>query len=205
MYKNKYPGKFIVIEGLDGSGQTTQAKLLREFLESEGEIVCLTKEPTIISDGTFYSSVAQTIRDVLDKKIQMEARPLQELFTQDRKEHLEKEILPALEKGGWVICDRYCYSSFAFGSAHGNNMDFLISLNEDFLIPDYVFLLKVSPKTCIQRIARRNEGVKFFEVEEKLKKTWLEYEKVLKKFPYIKLINGENSIEEVHKEIKKHL
>lgn len=205
MIKENYPGKFIVIEGLDGSGQTTQVKLLKEYLESKGLEVITTKEPTQPIEGMYYSSVAQDIKDVLDKVKTIEAKPFQEMFAQDRKEHLDNQIVPALEKGSWVICDRYAFSSFAYGTAHGNDMDFLMSLNEKFLMPDYVFLLKVSPQTCMQRVVRRNEGIKFFEVEEKLANTWKQYEKVVEKFPEINVIDGEQSIEDVNQQITKLL
>ncbi len=201
MIANKFGGKFIVFEGLDGSGQTTQARLLGQYFISQGREVLLTKEPTQL-EGQFHSSVAQTLRDVLDKKVKMEAKPLQELFAQDRKEHLEQEIIPALKEGKLVICDRYCFSSFAFGAAHGNDLDYLISLNKDFLMPDFTFLLKVSPKICMQRVTKRNEGMKFFEVEEKLANTWKQYEKVVVRFPELKVIDGERSIDEIHQEIK---
>ncbi len=203
MIKENYPGKFIVIEGLDGSGQTTQVKLLKEYLESKGLGVITTKEPTQPIEGAYYSSVAQEIKDVLDKVKTKEAKAFQEMFAQDRKEHLDNQIIPALKQGQWVICDRYAFSSFAYGTAHGNDMDFLMSLNEKFLMPDYVFLLKVSPQTCMQRVVRRNEGIKFFEVEEKLANTWKQYEEVVKRFPEINVINGEETIENVHQEIIK--
>ncbi len=193
------------MEGLDGSGQSTQVKLLKDFLERKGISVLTTKEPTQPVEGSYYSSVAQTIRDVLDKKAKMDARPLQEMFAQDRREHLENQIIPALKNKTWVICDRYCFSSFAYGAAHGNDMDFLISLNKDFLMPDYVFLLKASPRTCMERVVRRNEGIKLFEVEEKLANTWKQYEEVVKRFPEINVIDGEKGIQEVHDEIIKHL
>ncbi|MFA5165953.1 MAG: dTMP kinase [Candidatus Paceibacterota bacterium] len=201
MISNTFGGKFIVFEGLDGSGQTTQARLLGQYFASQGREVLLTKEPTQL-DGQFPSSVAQSLRDVLDKKVKMEAKPLQELFAQDRREHLEREIIPALKSGKLVICDRYCFSSFAFGAAHGNSMDYLISLNKDFLMPDFTFLLMVSPKICMQRVVKRNEGVKFFEVEEKLAKTWQQYEEVVRRFPQLQVIDGERSIEEIHEEIR---
>jgi len=201
MIKNNSQGKFIVIEGLDGSGQTTQVKLLKEYLEGKGFDVVVTKEPTQPIQGSYFSSVAQDIRDVLDKVKTIEAKTFQEMFAQDRKEHLDNQIIPALEQGKWVVCDRYAFSSFAYGTAHGNDMDFLMSLNQNFLMPDYVFLLKVSPQTCMQRVVRRNEGIKFFEVEEKLANTWKQYEDVTKRFPEIEIIDGEKSIKDVHKEI----
>ncbi|HNY97726.1 MAG TPA: dTMP kinase [Candidatus Pacearchaeota archaeon] len=201
MLKNTNEGKFIVLEGLDGSGQSTQVKMLKDYLESCAIPCLVTKEPTQVT-GDFFSSVAQSIRGVLDKKISMDPKTLQEMFAQDRKEHLENQIIPALSQGIWVICDRYCFSSFAYGAAHGNNIDYLIKINENFLLPDFIFLLKVRPQICMQRVVRRNEGLKFFEVEEKLSKTWKQYEEVIKKFPEINVIDGEKDMVTVHDEIK---
>jgi len=202
MLKNTNGGKFIVLEGLDGSGQSTQVKMLKDYLGNCAIPYLVTKEPTQVAEGGYFSSVAQRIRDVLDKKINMDPKVLQEMFAQDRKEHLENQIIPALSKGTWVICDRYCFSSFAYGAAHGNDIDYLIKINEDFLLPDFIFLLKVSPQICMQRVVRRNEGLKFFEVEEKLSKTWRQYEEVIKRFPEINVIDGEKDMDAVHNEIK---
>jgi len=69
-------------------------------------------------------------------------------------------------------------------------------------MPDFTFLLKVNPKICMQRVTKRNEGMKFFEVEEKLANTWKQYEKVVVRFPELKVIDGERSIDEIHQEIK---
>lgn len=103
MEKNSYKGKFIVFEGLDGSGQSTQSGLLRDFLIKKGYKVLLTKEPTL------NSKFGKKIKRVLNKKERVSAKKLQELFTQDRKEHLEKTIIPALKKGEIVISDRYFF------------------------------------------------------------------------------------------------
>jgi dTMP kinase len=197
MQKNVCPGKFIVFEGLDGSGQTTQANLLKDFLINEGRKVFLTKEPTRTSEA------GEKIKDVLDKKIQMEPKDLQELFTQDRREHLEKEIIPALKKGVAVICDRYFFSTFAFGASTGLDLEWLIEINNDFLIPDITFLLKVSPEICIQRIEKRGEGAKFFEKKEKLSRVWETYGVLPGRLENIYLIDGEKTEEGVFEEVKK--
>ena len=93
MQKNPYPGKFIVIEGLDGSGQSTQAELLKNFLLKEGHKVVLTKEPTQDSEA------GKKIKEVLGEAIKLESQLLQELFVEDRKEHLQNLIIPALKEG----------------------------------------------------------------------------------------------------------
>jgi dTMP kinase len=196
MQKNPYLEKFIVFEGLDGSGQSTQAFLLRDFLLENGNDVLLTKEPTK------NSSVAGKIRDVLDKKTEIDAKTLQKIFTQDRKEHLDNLIIPALKDGKTVICDRYFFSTFAFGASQGLDLEWLIKINNDFLLPDFTFLLKVSPEICVQRIEKRGEGVKFFEKKEKLERVWKTYEMLPDRFESVYMINGEKNIEEVFSQVK---
>jgi len=196
MRKNSYPGKFVVIEGLDGSGQTTQVKLLGNFFIEKGYEVVLTKEPTLAS------SAGKEIRDALDKKVEAEPLKLQELFTLDRKEHLERLIEPALKEGKIVISDRYFFSTFAFGAADGLDLEWLIGLNNDFLLPDLTFILQVSPEVCVRRIEKRGQGIKLFEKKEKLEKVWQTYKILPNRFENVYIVNGESSIEEVFNAIK---
>jgi len=198
MQKNPYKGKFIIFEGLDGSGQSTQAGLLRDFLIKKGYKVVLTKEPTL------DSKAGKKIRQVLDKKEKISAKELQELFAKDRKEHLEKLIIPALKEGKIVISDRYFFSSFAYGKASGLDLEWLIKINNKFLLPDITFLLKVSPKICLERIKKRNKGKErtLFEEKEKLEKVWKIYEILPTRFKNVYMVDGEKSIKEVFEEIK---
>lgn len=196
MYKNTYPGKFIVFEGLDGSGQSTQAALLKEYLEKKGREVLLTKEPTKESEA------GKKIREVVvEKSISVSPQELQQLFTVDRAEHLEKMVIPALQKGIWVISDRYFFSTFAYGTSHGVDLEWLIEQNSKFLLPDMTFLLKVSPAVCVERIQTRGKGVTLFEEQEKLERIWKVYETFPKRFENIHVINGEQPIEKVHQDI----
>jgi len=190
---------FIVFEGLDGSGQSTQARLLKDYLELERNLsVVLTKEPTD------KPPIGELIRKILKKEISVSPLSLQLLFCADRSEHLEKVIKPALEKNQWVISDRYFYSTIAYGSLN-LNLEWLIKLNEQFLIPDIVFLLKVRPEICLQRIDQNRGQRQFFEEEKKLEKVWRAYEILSRKFSnIIKVIDGEKSIEEAHQEIIKN-
>ncbi|MEK7510114.1 MAG: dTMP kinase [Patescibacteria group bacterium] len=195
MQKNPYPGKFIVLEGLDGSGQTTQASILAAALQKAGREVVITKEPTLESEA------GKHIRNVLDKKEVLDSLELQRLFAQDRKEHLEKTIVPALQKGVWVVCDRYVFSSLAFGSVAGARPQDLIVLQNDFLLPDVTFLLGVKPAVCVQRIRKRGKPFTLFEEEQKMEKIWQAYETLPKKFQHIHVIDGQQPIEEVAKTI----
>jgi len=196
MKENNYPGKFIVFEGLDGSGQSTQASLLKDFLIKEKIDVVLTKEPTLTS------SAGQKIKEILDEKSTISSEQLQLLFTEDRREHLEKVIIPALKMGQYVISDRYFFSTFAYGTAEGLDLEWLIKINNDFLLPDLTFLLKVRPEICLERIQKRGLGIKLFEKKEKLSRVWQVYEILPQRFQNIYLVDGEKSIEEVFREIK---
>lgn len=187
-----------MLEGLDGSGQSTQVALLKELLLSQGREVVSTKEPTV--NG---SSVSQQIRDILDKKVKADPAQLQELFAQDRREHLDNLIIPALKEGKFVISDRYFFSSFAYGSSDGLDLEWLMKINDEFLIPDATFLLKVSPAVCVDRIQKRGKEVTLFEVEDKLKKVWENYSLLPSRLPNVYIVNGEKTIEEVFAEINK--
>jgi len=196
MKNNPYPGKFIVIEGLDGSGQSTQAGLLKDFLIKKSYQVILTKEPTLDSEA------GKRIRETLDKKFETEPSKLQELFAQDRKKHLENVIIPALKEGKIVISDRYFFSSFAYGASSGVNLDWLIKINNEFLLPDLTFILKVKPEVCLERIEKRNLKRTFFEEKEKLEKVWQNYQVLPARFENVYMIEGEKPKEAVFSQIK---
>lgn len=194
MKRNIYPGNFYVFEGLDGSGQSTQAKLLVEYFKRQGEKVFLTKEPTL------WTEAGKKIKDVLEEKIRIEPLKLQKLFVADRAEHLKKEILPALKRGEIVISDRYFFSTLAFGGLDVP-MEDLIKMNERFIYPDIIFFLKVRPEECLRRIKQRKAGIRFFEKLEKLRVVMKNYQKAIKLFDGVAVLNGEQKILQVHKQI----
>lgn len=196
MKKNIYKGKFVVFDSLDGSGQTTQISLLRDFLIEKGFEVQTTKEPTKDSEA------GKKIREVLDKKISLDSAELQKLFTQDRKEHLENLVTPALKAGKWVITDRYFLSTFAYGVSDGLNLDDLIRMNDNFYAPDQAFILRVRPEVCIERIDKRGTAKTLFERAEKLAKVWKTYEILPSKIDNTIILDGERTIPEVQEEIK---
>jgi len=201
MKKNFYPGKFIVFDGLDGSGLSTQASLLVDFLNKRkgklkfGEAGSwLTKEPT-------KSLIGGLINAQLDHCWRSSPECLQLLFSADRAFHLEKEIIPLLKKGVNVVCDRYFFSTLAFGSLGVLDFDWLLSLQKKFLLPDITFFLKTSPKICIERIAKSRFETTLFEKEEVLARVWQNFEKASKIFKNVYVINGERPIDEIAKEI----
>jgi len=199
MKKNPYKGKFIAFEGLDGSGQTTQVNLLKDYLIRNDFEVISTKEPTWDNEAGKW--VNNTLRQ--NKQLNPdELKLLQEKFAEDRDWHQKNRIEPALEEGGVVITDRSQFSSFAFGAASGVDIKYLFSLNDKFINPDIVILLKVSPSVCIARIQKRGEKEALFEKEQQLEKVWRVYEQLAKKFKNIIIVDGEKSIEEIHKKIR---
>jgi len=197
MIKNPYPGKFIVFDSLDGSGQSTQAEKLKEYLEKEKKKkVFLTKEPTT-------GLIGGMIKAQLTHEWKSCPECLQLLFCADRSHHLEKEIIPLLKKGVFIISDRYFFSTIAFGNLEIKDWEWLKKLNEKFLLPDLAFFLKVPPRICLERILKNRFEVTLFEKEEILEKVWRNYEKLAKEFENIYVVDGQRSIEEVFEEIKR--
>lgn len=197
MIKHNYPGKFIVIEGLDGSGKSVQVDLLVNFLKSKGREVILTKEPTIESEA------GRRIKKVLKKEITMESLALQSLYVQDRKEHLENKVIPALKEGKFVVSSRYAFSTFAYGGSEGLNVDHLIRLNKNFLLPDITIIIDVQPENCVKRIEDRGKSKEYFEELDTLRKVSEVYRKLPVMFENVFIVNGERLIPEVFEEVMK--
>lgn len=153
-------GKFIVFEGLDGSGKTTQLKLLSKRLEerSGAGSVFVTREP---SDNP----VGRLIRSALRGEISLEAGTIALLFAADRCEHLAGEIIPNLEQGRAVLCDRFYLSNLAYqGRFIGG--DRLLSYNEDAvsrLRADATFFLDTPPEECMRRLTKSREKAELYE------------------------------------------
>ena len=202
MKKNEYLGKLIVFEGLDGSGSSTHAKRLQAYLDGWPFNVILTKEPTPDSDA------GKLAREILQGKKEGSPWDLQRLFAKDREYHLQKVIIPWLQDGGIVISDRYFLSSLAFGTSDGVDLDALIDLNENKLIPeliepDLTIFLRVAPAIAISRIEARGGEKERFEKQEKLQIVLSHYKRLIDhRYAGIYTINGERSVEEVSRDIK---
>ncbi len=200
MYENPHQGIFVVFEGPDGSGQDTQAEWLQAHLTGGGNLphekwsLLLTREPTMDSES------GRQIRRVLEKKETMEPAPLQKLYVQDRREHLENTIIPGLKNNSYVISVRYFFSTCAFG---GINMDIeqMIQWNDEFILPDITFVLDVDPEICMERIGKRGKKEEFFETKRKLAKVRENYRYLAEKFSNCFLIDGEPSVEIVHDKV----
>lgn len=196
MKKNK-KGKFIVFEGLDGSGQTTQMALLEKYLKLKGKRVHLTAEPS-------NSLIGGLIKALLTKYWKLSNTGMQLLYCADRAHHLEAEVLPAMAKGNVVISSRYFFSTIAFGSLN-NDTNWLEKINEKFPQPDITFFIKASPKECMKRLNRSRFRKEFFEQEKKMNKVLKTYIKISKnkKYKNFYTINGEQTVDKVSQDIIK--
>jgi len=152
-------GKFIVFEGLDGSGKTTQANNLVKRLNSLGIKSAYTKEPTESIPGG-------AARSAIYKKTALQMESIALLFLADRAEHVICDILPALEQGRTIVCDRYYLSNVAYQGLE-MDIDMLLSLNKtilkDNLVPDITIFLDVSPEICCERISRERLRTDLYE------------------------------------------
>ncbi len=196
MFKNKFPGKFIAIEGIDGSGATTQTDMICRDLKSDKQACYLTQEPT-------NNIIGSLIRGYLAGEIKpINQTYLQLLFAADRASHLETEIIPRLKKGTHVISDRYFLSSLAYGSLDIEDTDWLYQINNQFLLPDLTIVIKVPIKVALKRIRDDRSSVELFEKEASLAKVWKAYENLSKKYPNIKIVDGEKDVYEIFKQIQ---
>ena len=187
-------GIFIVLEGPDGSGQSTQTALLARWFRKKNLRVFVTKEPT-------NSLIGGIIRSILKKEWKVDMKTLQLLFTADRAYHLQMEIEPLLKKGINVISDRYILSNLAFGSLE-EDLEWLKKINSKFPEPDLTFILNVPGKVCAERIAKSRFSFEIFETADKLEKIRKNYLglKNYQKNTHV-IVGDERRPEEVNKEI----
>ncbi len=188
---------FIVIEGIDGSGKSTQAKLLYNYLKKVRKCF-LTKEPTDTKIGLFIKSL------IKNKNLNSDAVEL--LFMADRAEHV-KEIEEKLKQNNIVICDRYYFSTIAYGSALGLNKEWLENANKVFLKPDLTIIIDINPALALKRINLRKHKKQYFEKAKFLNKVRKEYKSLSKKYNNIFIINANKTINvlEIHKLIREKI
>ncbi|NJB85441.1 dTMP kinase [Lewinella marina] len=157
---------FIVIEGLDGSGKTTQVEMLRDYFQARGEACHLTAEPTDLPTG-------RLIRSILQKEFRVDPRTLAALFAADRVEHIfhpEEGILAHLAAGRHVIASRYYFSSLAYQSEFVDP-GWIAALNRQAktaLPADLTVFLDLDPETSMERITARTGDDELYETLEKL-------------------------------------
>ncbi len=186
-------GTLIVFEGIDGTGKSTQLQLLAEHLSRKGLAVVTTKEPT---DGVYGQQIRALYRN-RDKAGKDEELAL---FLQDRREHVDNVLKPALADNKIILCDRYFLSTIAYQGAAGMDPAVIASQNGFAPPPDLAFIFQLPPHVSMERITQgRGETLNDFEQKESLQKA----EKIFNSldFPYIHFINAGRTITQVHQDV----
>lgn len=206
-----YAGKFIVFEGLDGAGTTTQAKELVSYLFDKGKhfVPILTREPT--SHTVYGLEIRRRLkRELLPHEMEIHTFDYwANLFINDRKWHLDKVVVPNLKNGIQVISDRHMLSTLAYQSAQGGQMEQLAGLHDGFHTPDITFFLRVPVEVALERISRNRSGSpEYFEQKERLEQVAANYELAIalvgEKHKVV-VIDGTFSKEEVSRQVQLHI
>ena len=193
---------FIALEGIDGSGKSTQIEMLADYLKNQGRDVYLTREPSDLSIG-------KNIRKYLTGELKTDNRVIAALFVADRLEHIldDKEGLLKIKADGRdIITDRYYFSSYAYQSVD-MPMDWIINANSEaakLLKPDATIFIDITPEQAMERINTNREETELFENAERLKATRDKYFEAfdkLKKSENVIIVDGSGTPEEVHSRI----
>lgn len=187
-------GFFIVIEGIDGTGKSTQVRRLGEWLASTGREVVVSREPT---DGPWGSKLRESAASG-------RLSPEDELryFLNDRREHVAEKIAPALAAGKVVILDRYYFSTMAYQGARGFDPSEIRRMNEAFApVPDLLLILDLDVDVAHARIGSRGDSTNEFEKRESLERC-REIFLSLKDEPFVRVIDSNGTLDEVSARIR---
>ena len=200
-------GKFIVIEGLDGSGKSTQIELLKAELEASGHSVYITAEPTYYETGGY-------LRRILSQSIEKDMYLQSALFLADRIEHIthpEFGIEQYLNEVYTVICDRYYFSSFAYQGTQ-SDIDWVMDINlkcKRIIKPDLCIFLDVNPDTCKSRIDSSRGQTELYEkdinVMRSIRQNFMTVFEKLADTHNISVIDANDGVDAVFKQIKEQI
>lgn len=183
--KGKTRGRFIVFEGIDGAGTTTQSRAVVDWLTRRGERALLTHEPT---DGPIGNLLRQILRGRLvaiptagdgeARAVPVDPAATALLFAADRLDHLHHQVVPHLKAGYHVICDRYVVSSLAYQSLDVD-LRFVRAVNEKALKPDLTIFLRVAADTAMARIESTRTQRESFEQLPLQRRIAANYDRIL--------------------------
>ncbi len=193
----QHQGLLIVFEGTDGTGKSTQIDLLNKYLQQNGYPVVTTYEPT---NGRY----GQIIRNLYSDRAKYSPEKELQLFLEDRREHVNTLIKPALNQGKIILCDRYFLSTAAYQGAIGFDPEEILQRNAFAPDPDIAFLLQLPLEEALSRIVdSRGDTLNDFEGFESLKKVDKIFNSIDRS--YICKIDASGSATEVHHRIITHL
>lgn len=194
----KQKGNFIAFEGIDGSGKSTQVRLLAERLKGMGMACYTTMEPT-------DSPIGSLIRQVMTGRIKMDYKAIAALFVADRLDHLLNDldgIAHKVDEGVTVIMDRYYFSSYAYQGVE-MPMDWIIQANSQssaILRPTVTVFIDVDPDEAMGRIAKNRQRQELFEKKSRLikvRENYFEAFEKLKDEETVVIVDGKKSESEV--------
>lgn len=195
-YKVQQQAHFFVLEGLDGSGKSTQCKMLSQALQQRGYTVVETREPT---NGPW----GQKIREMAQSGQRVAPELELEWFIQDRREHLEHIIWPALHRGDIVLQDRYFLSTMAYQGSRGLDPSAILREHLDFApIPQRTFILDIPAQVGLDRVRSRQDIPDAFERLDALEKCAAVFNTI--ELPGVTHVDGALSAEELHTEILRY-
>lgn len=187
-------GYFIALEGIDGSGTTTQACLLADWLRSQKIACLLTAEP---SSG----EIGRLLRQVLARRYALSAAGLALLFAADRLDHLDREIKPALADGLAVVSDRYLFSSLAYQSV-SNEAAWVEAINSRAQGADLTILLDAPVEACLKRVKSRDGWLMdLYEKADFLSQVRQNYLDLAARGERVEVIAADKNIAEVHQAV----
>jgi dTMP kinase len=197
-------GRFVVLEGIDGSGTTTQVARLADRLRGMRVMVRTTREP---SDGP----VGTLVRQVLTGRVVVPGgrspgwATMALLFAADRMDHVESEIVPFVASGGVMVSDRYDASSLAYQSVSSgidakDAIEWIRSLNRHVRRPDLTIVLDIAPELAAERRVQRGDAAQLYEQNEMQRELAAFYKSLSKHLPKdrIATIDATGAIEDVH-------
>lgn len=208
--RNEGKGLYIALEGIDGSGKTTQAEKLADYFRSKGREVVQTREPR--KEGV----VGDLVHQILKGEVKVPPKAFQYIFSADRVIHHEELILPTLEAGKIIISDRSFWSAVVYGILDkSEDYDYkevnqlliaqsILSMYHQFTVPDYTFYLDISVDSAMGRIEEKHKNApkEIYEEKNKIVKVRKGYEWLLSEFgEEITSVDGEKHIDEVTKEL----
>ena len=190
-------GLFIVIEGIDGTGKSTQAKRLGDWFTAQGREVVLSREPTTGPWGRRIRETFLTGRLTPDEELAC--------FLNDRRQHVEELIGPSLAAGKVVILDRYYFSTMAYQGARGFDPADIRRQNEAFApVPDVLVILDLDVDSALERIGARGDTANEFEKRENLERC-REIFLSLKEEPFVRVISSTGTLDEVAAKVRETL
>lgn len=162
-------GILICIEGLDGCGKTTQAKLLVKALRKAKYDALYTAEPSNRKIGKFIKKYC------LHGEHRVSAIVEALLFAADRFEHVENEVIPALKNGKIVVSDRYIYSSLAYQGAAGLDLEWIAKINEHAVPPNLALFIDVNPEMAIQRLKPKKSVMENLDTQKRVREVYINF------------------------------